>query len=613
MEFVLLRRLRYAIREAKLACRPVAVRFERPLRIAGSLLSALCFVVFTALIVSLVLYVGIDHAHGYDRDLFMLLSTARTLVLLTLIRDLISSTLDIRIPTGGTDSKKGTRIRIAMTMAVMVSYLHIPVVNTHIYMALSLTAWGLIDICNIMMNMVGRRTNPSMLLSGSFIVFIIIGTLLLLLPKCTYGGISVHDALFISTSAVCITGLCPVEVFVHFTPLGVLVLALLIQIGGLGVMTFTSFFALFFSGRTSIYSQLMLKDMIYSRSMSSLIPTLLYILSFTLIVEGIGTVAVFVSVHGQLGMDMSDELMFCAFHSLSAFCNAGFSTMPGGLGNPLLLYGNQSIYWVTSVLVMLGSIGFPILVNFKDSLFDHISRRWRMLRHLPPLPRVVHNYNMNTLVVLTTTGILFVLGAALFWLFERNGSMAGMDSWSQLSQSVFNSVTPRSAGFSSLNPAGFINVTLIMIMFLMWVGGASQSTGGGVKVNTLAAVMLNLRSIVLERQSVTAFKRTVAVWSIRRANAVVVLSILSYVIFSMLMLWIEPVLPAKAVLFETLSALFTVGSSLGITGDLSPASQGLLCCAMFLGRVGLISLLTGLAGRQRGVNVTYPGDNLIIN
>lgn len=165
-----------------------------------------------------------------------------------------------------------------------------------------LIAYAIVDLCNGVMQVIGQRTNPSLLLSNSFVVFICIGTLLLMLPKCTYAGISFSDALFLSTSAVCITGLTPVDIYVNLTPLGTGILAVLIQVGALGVMTFTSFFALFFSGRSSIFSQMMLRDMIYSKTMSGLVPTLLYILGFTLSIEAIGAVMIFVCVHGQIGL-----------------------------------------------------------------------------------------------------------------------------------------------------------------------------------------------------------------------------------------------------------------------------------------------------------------------
>jgi Trk-type K+ transport system membrane component len=477
-----------------------------------------------------------------------------------------------------------------------------------------LACYSIVAICYAVFKLIGRRTNPSLLMSGSFLVFIIIGSFLLMLPKCTYGSISYIDSLFVSTSAVSITGLTPVDIPATFTPLGQIIIAILIQIGALGVMTFTSFFALFFSGSTSIYSQLMLKDMVYSKTLSSLIPTLLYILGFTIAVEAIGAVLVFLTIHGTLSITIGQEIAFSAFHSLSAFCNAGFSILPDGMANPMLMNGNTSVYWVTSLLIISGSIGFPMLVNIRDVIGLRLkSLRHRLFHRDTTYIKPVHIYNMNTKIVSVTFAILFLIGALGFFFLEFNNSLAGMSLWEKITQAVFNSATPRSAGFSSVNPAGFMPVTLLLVMFLMWVGGASQSTGGGVKVNTLAAIWLNLRAILTGAPKVTAFRRTVSIGSVRRANAVVAISILSYLIFSLLVVGFDPDLPVRDLLFETLSALFTVGSSLGVTDRLSDASEITLSIAMFLGRVGLISLLSGLMRHRHVPGVTYPSDNIIIN
>lgn len=476
-----------------------------------------------------------------------------------------------------------------------------------------LTAFALVTLTYEVFKLVDRRTNPSLLLSMSFAVFIVIGTMLLMLPRSTYSGIGFVNSLFVSTSAVCVTGLTPVDVSATFTPLGLVILTTLIQVGALGVMTFTSFFALFFSGSASIYSQLMLRDVIYSRTMASLIPTLLYILGATITIEAIGAALIFLSIHNTLGMDIPQELTFSAFHSISAFCNAGFSTLPGGMSNPLLLYHNTSIYWIMTLLILIGSTGFPILVNLKDVIHQRLRRFNRRHRrgHQPPV--TVHQFSMNTKIVIFTSGLLLVVGAVLFFVLEYNNSLTGLTLWQKITASVFNSAVPRSAGFASVNPAGFLNVTLLLILFLMWIGGGSQSTGGGIKVNTFAAICLNLRAIVTNAPRVTAFRRTIAIGSIRRANAVVAISIISYFALSFLLLGLEPDLSARDVLFESCSALFTVGSSLGITGQLSATSKILLCVAMFLGRVGIISLLMGVVRARHASAPDYPSDNIIIN
>lgn len=472
-----------------------------------------------------------------------------------------------------------------------------------------LAVYSAVTLSYAVMRLPGKRTNPSMLLTLSFLVFIVLGTLVLMLPKCTFSGISFVDALFVSTSAVCITGLTPVDVSVTFTPLGLTVLALLIEIGALGVITFTCFFAVFFTGNQSIFSQLIMRDVIYSKSMSAIFPTMLYILSFTVATEAIGAAAIYAALPDTLAYSPVERLAVAAFHSVSAFCNAGFSNLPDSMANPHLMSGNQMIYWVMSAIIVAGAIGFPILVNFRDA----ITAKFRRLTRSKKRPAAIHLFDMNTKIVIATFTLLFIAGAVGFFFLERSHALRSMSLWEQVSQSVFNSVVPRSAGFSSVSPAGFLPSTLIMVMLLMWVGGGAQSTAGGIKVNTLAAICLNLRSIVTGRERVTAFHRTISLGSIRRANAVVAVSILSFFAYTMLMLILEPQLPARSVVFETLSGLFTVGSSLGITAALGPAAKIVLSTAMLFGRVGIISLVAGLTGTSRRALVNYPTDNLIIN
>lgn len=200
-----------------------------------------------------------------------------------------------------------------------------------------------------------------------------------------------------------------------------------------------------------------------------------------------------------------------------------------------------------------------------------------------------------------------------FLLFEYDNTLSGMTAYEKVVQSVFNAWVPRSSGFSSVNPASMLNITLLMFVVLMWIGGGSQSTAGGIKVNTFAAMLLNLKAIVTGRTRVDVFGRTISVPSLRRAHAVVGLSILAYVFYSMLLFGLEPSLSAKELLYEAASALFTVGSSLGVTPELSDLSKVLLSTAMLLGRVGIISLLAGIVGTHTDSAARFPSDNIIIN
>lgn len=578
------------------------------------------FVASLVTIVGLIVFMGFEHDDHSVKMLVRLIRVARIVFILSVAFNLLFN---------WELTRRNTRpVKWVLDIAILITvlpllYPHpehpwIPWLEQILYnkaIMFSITGiYALWEFSFGITRMFGHKANPSLLLASSFIFFILIGSFLLMMPKCTVSGINYVDSLYTSTSAVCITGSTPVDVSSTFTPLGILVLSLLIQIGGLGVMTFTSFFALFFSGNTTIYSQMMVKDMINSKNINSLLPTLLYILGFTLVIEIVGAVAIFASIHGTLGMSLEDEFIFSGFHALSAFCNAGFSTIEGGMSNPQLLYHNQWIYIIASILIFLGGIGFPILVNFKTAFFQYLHRFWRRITGKKrKLGRAQHLYDINTKLVMRFTLSIFLISSLLFLVFEWNNTLAEFSVGDKIIQSVFNAWAPRSSGFSSVSPADFLPATLIMVMFLMWIGGGSQSTAGGIKVNTFGVIVLELKSVITGKSHVVMSNRTVSHDSIRRAFAVVTISILAYFIYAITLVILEPSLPVKGLLFEAASSLFTVGSSLGITPELSDASKVVMVTAMFVGRVGMLSLLIGIVGQKSDAPIRYPDDNIIIN
>ena len=380
--------------------------------------------------------------------------------------------------------------------------------NNRIFQLILLLLLSLLRLSSGVIGLLGKRTNPSLILAGSFFLIICIGTGLLMLPRCTVDGISWVNALFVSTSAVCVTGLVPVDVATTFTSLGQLVIIILIQIGGLGVMTLTCFFAMFFMGNTSVYNQLAVRDMISSDSLSSLLSTVIYILFFTLVIEGAGMLVLFLSIHGTLGMTVQQEMVFAAFHSISAFCNAGFSTLSENLGNPLVMQHHNLLYITISVLIILGGIGFPILVNFKHIAGYHLKRLFYFIRTgKRDRQRIRHLYNLNTKIVLLTTLILLTGGTIAILLFEWNGAFAGMSMPDKWVQAFFNATCPRTAGFTSIGLTSFSLQSLLLMLLLMFIGGAAQSTAGGVKVNAFAAAVLSLFAVIRGKSRVEVFRR----------------------------------------------------------------------------------------------------------
>ena len=334
-----------------------------------------------------------------------------------------------------------------------------------------------LELSRGVIGLINKRTNPVLLMAGSFMLFIAMGTLLLLLPRSTQEGfvLPVVDALFISTSAVCVTGLTPLDIAQVFTPSGQLIIALLIQVGGLGIMTITSFFALFFMGGSTLQRQFAVRDLIGAETLSSLLSTLLNILAFTFAIEAIGALFIWWSIHGTLSMTLGQEIFFSIFHSISAFCNAGFSTLSGNLGNPSLLTAHNGFFWAISLLIILGGLGYPILINFKTIVFYRI-KRWVLLIFRRPTEKKAHLTQLNTKIVLTSTLVLVLVGTIVLAILEWNGAFKGMSIADKLTHSFINAVSPRTAGFNTIELPQFCTLSILMYLLFMWIGGGSQSS-----------------------------------------------------------------------------------------------------------------------------------------
>lgn len=487
--------------------------------------------------------------------------------------------------------------------------------SNQIFLTVLLSLLSIFQISSGIIKLLGRQVNPPFIFSVSFLLFILIGTGLLMLPKATNGNISFIDALFTSTSAICVTGLTTVDVSTTFTHMGQFFIMILIQVGGLGVMTLTSFFAMFFMNNASLYNQVLMCDMVSSKSMNSLFKTLMYILGFTLLIEALGALFIFLNIYGTLGMSLEDEIMVSIFHSISAFCNAGFSTFPNNLGNEMIITGHNTFYLVISLLVILGGIGFPILVNLLETTRHYIARTWEAITlRTFKVKHKVHLYDLNTRIVLVMTVILLVGGTLIIAILEWNNAFAGMSVWDKIVQSFFNATCPRTAGFNSVSISSFNIQSILLIMLLMIIGGGTQSTAGGIKVNVFAVIMLNIRAIVLGLGNVTAFKRQLSDTSIRTSNSTVILYFFFVFVGLFILTILEPEASVLALLFECISALSTVGSSLDLTPTLGSYSKLVIIVLMFVGRVGVLTVMMSIMiKRRKVVKCKYPSDNIIIN
>ena len=442
---------------------------------------------------------------------------------------------------------------------------------------------------------------------------ILLGALVLMLPIATVQRVwtPFHEALFTSTSAVCVTGLVVQDTGSYWSAFGQTVILLLIQIGGLGVITGAVTFLMLAGRNITLKERSAMQDAISAPAVGGIVRLTRFILKGTFLVELLGALALlpaFCRDYGLRGVWMS------VFHSVSAFCNAGFSTLPGNLGNPLVMTGHNPFFIYISLLIILGGIGFPILVNFKDIILYHLRRLWHFLRtwHWDG-KRFYHLYNLNTKIVLIVTFLLLVLGTVGIAVFEWNASFAGMSVADKWTQAFFNATCPRTAGFTSVDLAGLGVQTLLIYLFLMWVGGGSQSTAGGIKVNAFAVVVLNLVAVLRGTERVEVFGRELSHDSIRRSNATVVMSFGVLLLFIFIISILEPGTSLLAITFECVSALSTVGSSLNLTPRLGDDSKLLVALLMFVGRVGLITLMLGIIKQKKHTKYQYPSGQIIIN
>ncbi|HLU94384.1 MAG TPA: potassium transporter TrkG [Membranihabitans sp.] len=454
--------------------------------------------------------------------------------------------------------------------------------------------------------------NPAQLFVGSFLLLILLGALALMLPEATYEPISLIDALFMSTSAVCVTGMLVLDTALDFTPFGQGILLLLFQLGGLGIMTFTSFFSFFFRGKTSYKNQLLIREITYSGRLTQAYSMLKTILLYTLGFELLGAILIFGSLDESTISNIYSRAFFSIFHSVSSFCNAGFSTLPEGLYTSSLRF-NYPFQLIAASLFIFGGLGFPIVFNFIQYGRYYLLNTWASIRNQSPFvhqPRII---NINTRIVLVVTAVLIVLGTLLFYIFEYNYSLSEHSWWGKIAISFFNGTAPRTVGFNSVQTSELQLGTLMVVIFLMWIGASPMSTGGGIKTTTLALAILNITHLVQGKDRVEVYRRQISDESIKRAFAVIFLSLLVIGVSTLFIRIFDPHLDALETVFEVFSAYSTAGLTMGITDELSTASKIVLMITMFVGRVTMFTVLIAIFRRFHKMNYRYPVEEIMIN
>ena len=439
--------------------------------------------------------------------------------------------------------------------------------------------------------MSGRLSAPRLIVYG-FFALVGAGTALLLLPWSTTGGISFVNALFVATSCVTVTGLTTVDIPGTFTHFGQIVMMVLIQLGGLGIMTVTTLAALLIGQRVGFRRLLTVqKETENAGSPRNTLRLLFQIARITFAVELAGAMVLsvgFVSV----GLDIREGTFQGVFHAIMAFNNAGFPTLPE---DDLLPYaGNWLIVGTLVAVITLGGLGFPVLAD----LYNYNEDR---------------RLSVHSRVVLITSAALIVVGVLSVACFEwtNPNTLGGQTFSTRTAMSIFQGVTPRTAGFQTVSYPEMREPTLLVQIVLMFIGTAPTSTGGGIKVTTLALVALIVVAQVRGQENITLFWRTLPSSLVTRALSVFALAAL-LVLTSTLALMISDDLQLLPALFEVTSAFGTVGLTLDTTPQLSTFGKLLISLVMFLGRVGPITFIVALAARQRTPRYKYPEEEIAI-
>lgn len=441
-----------------------------------------------------------------------------------------------------------------------------------------------------------RKFSQTRLIALGYISIIIIGTLLLMLPISSRSGESAGfvPALFTAVSSSCVTGLVVLDTATSWSVFGQAVIIILIQIGGLGFMTIATMFSMLLKRKMGLREREIMVESINTEHIGGITKLTKKIVIGTAIFEGIGAVLFATRFIPEFGV--AKGIWYSVFHSISAFCNAGFDLM--GIKEPyssLVSFSDDAVVILTaSMLVITGGIGFLV--------WDDISKKKLKFRR----------YQLHTKIVLTVTAILLVVPCILFFIFERNFTNAGLGFGESLLNAVFDSVTARTAGFNSTDTAALAPASKILTVFLMFIGGSPGSTAGGIKTTTLAVIAISTFNGITRRQSKGIFGRRLEKDAIHKASSVVFTN-MSLAIFGIIaILTIQPDFVISDVIFECVSAIGTVGMTTGITRDLETASRLIIAFLMFCGRVGSVSFALALMEKKAAPPVKNPREKITI-
>lgn len=440
-----------------------------------------------------------------------------------------------------------------------------------------------------------KKLSRVQIIAFGFFGVILIGSLLLMLPFSTRSGqtTSYVDALFTATSATCVTGLTPFDTYTHWTLFGQLVILFMIQLGGIGFMTVITMATLFMRHKIGLQNRMLVMESAGTITLSGIGQLVRRIIAGTAIIETTGAAILATQFVPEFGWLRG--LYYSFFHAISAFCNAGFDLM-GCIepGSSMINFHGNAVVMVTLVfLILIGGIGFFV---WDDILVCKAKFK---------------NYKIHTKLVLVLTAILTVIPFVMFFLFEYDHAFKGMDIFDRILNSLFQTVTPRTAGFSGIDMTTLSEPGGMLTIVLMFIGGNPGSTAGGVKTTTIAVILLSTVAYLQEDNNVTVFKKRIEDKMVRRACAIAFIYFMMVFAASLVISWIEP-LNLREVLFEVVSAVATVGLSMNVTATLSAASKVIVIVLMYAGRIGALTFIMLLSKRNKTAILKRPTGKIMI-
>ena len=446
-----------------------------------------------------------------------------------------------------------------------------------------------------------RALNPVQILSIGFAAVILTGGLILSLPVSSQSGEFTNflDSIFTATSAVCVTGLVTLDTGTHWNYFGKTVIAILIELGGLGFMSVTTLVALVIGKKITLRERLVMQEAYNAKNLQGIIKLVRYLLFFTFGVQFTAALIFMTQFIPEQGVSKGIYLGF--WHSISAFCNAGFdlfgNEITGKFQSLTLLNTNKVIIFTTGALIVIGGLGFSV---------------WLELWNNRKSPKLLRRLSLHAKVVLLITGILLFGGMFVFLILEWNYTLSGMTFGNKLVNAWFASVTPRTAGFNSVSLTDMAPASRFITMLLMFIGGSPGSTAGGIKTTTFGIVIFTIFSVLKGREDTELFGKRLSKGTVYKAISVFAIGIALVLLDIILLSMTEAGKPMEMIMYEVFSAFGTVGLSLGITPDLSSMGKVIIGVTMYLGRVGPLTVMLALANIKHPAAIKYPEDKLLI-